>query len=114
MKLRIVIPVKDSDEGPIRVLKEEASHQYQFFGDNGFIGRSPCRSKIIKLTPEDVMNRSDVCLSDRWRFCNLVDGKGKVLDTMSREKAWSHRNRNIYRKIALHSKELPNITGATC
>jgi hypothetical protein len=99
---------------PIRVLKERASHQYQFFGYNGFIGRSPCRSTVTKLTPEDVLNRADMCPSEGWRFCNLVDGEGNVLDSMSVEKAWSHRIRNIYRKIALCSKDVPEIRGATC
>ena len=109
MRLRIVKYVKEPDH-PIKVLKEEASHQYQFFGDNGFIGRSPCRSTVTKLTPEDVMNRSELCPSDYWRVCNLVDGKGKVLDTMTSGKAFLGRIKNIYQKIFLHSKEVPGCT----
>ena len=113
MRLRIVKTVADP-ELPIRVLKEKESNQYQFFGYNGFIGRSPCRSSIKKLTPEDVLNRAKICPSDRWRVCNLVDGKGNVLDSMTKEKAWSNSCRNIYREIALSSKELPGCRGATC
>ena len=111
MKLRIGRPVKNPVL-PIRVLKEKESHQYQFFGYNGFIGRSPCRSKVVKLTPEDVMNRAEMCPSHRWRVCNLVDGKGNVLDSMTVEKAHSRRIRNIFQKITLYSKGVPEVRGS--
>jgi len=114
MRLRIVKRVKDKEPTQIKVLKETESHQFQFFGDNGFIGRSPCRSTVKKLTPEDVMARAEMCPSFCWRFCNLVDGKGNVLDTMTCEKAWGRSIRNIYRKIALCSKDLPKVGRAIC
>ena len=103
MKLRIGKPIKNP-ELPIRVLKEKASHQYQFFGHKGFIGRSPCRSTVTKITPEDVMNRMDICPSEGWEYCNLVDGEGKVLDSMTLDKAYRRRIRSIYREIGLYSK----------
>ena len=97
MRLRIAKPVKVI-ETPIRVLRETESHQYQFFGDQGFIGRSPCRGSVTKLTPEDVLNRSEICPSRGWDVCNLVDGKGNVLDSMTNRKASTDRYWNIYRK----------------
>jgi hypothetical protein len=111
MRLRIVKPVKDIDDLPIRVLREPESHQYQFFGDNGFIGRSPCRSTVRKLTPEMVLARAEVCKSDFWEHCNLVDGKGNVLDTMTSRRASVNRLKNIYREIGLYSKDLPEVRG---
>ena len=99
MRLRIVKTVKEP-ELPMRVLKETESHQYQFFGDNGFIGRSPCRGTVKKLIPQDVMNRADMCQSDFWEYCNLVDGKGIVLDTITRGDAQRQYLRGIYRHIA--------------
>lgn len=113
MRLRIVRTVKDP-ELPIRVLKETESHQYQFFGWDGFIGRSPCRSTVKKLTPKDVLNRSSMCSSDLWRVCNLVDGKGKVLDTMTVEKAWLGYMRGLFNEIALVPGTAPPITGVIC
>lgn len=108
MRLRIVRTVKDP-EPPIRVLKETESHQYQFFGRQGFLGRSPCRSTVKKLIPKDVMNRAEMCPSDFWEHCNLVDGKGNVLDTMTSRRAFVNTVKDIYREIELYSKDLPEI-----
>jgi hypothetical protein len=112
-RLRIVKLIQEP-EVPIRVLKETESHQYQFFGYNGFLGRAPCRGSVKKLTPKDVMNRSGMCFSDRWRTCNLVDGKGNVLDSMTVEKAWSGYMRGLYNEITLIPKTTPRISGVTC
>ena len=113
MRLRIV-KIVELPELPMRVLKEKESHQYQFFGRNGFLGRSPCRSSIKKLLPKDVLNRADMCSSMFWRVCNLVDGKGQVLDSMTVERAWEGYMKGIYRQIALVSSDVPVIQGVIC
>jgi hypothetical protein len=99
MRLRIVRPVKDP-EPFFMVLKEKENHQYQFFGRQGFLGRSPCRGSVKKLVPKDVMNRAEMCTSDFWEYCNLVDGRGKVLDTMNRAKAHNGYLKDLYSHIA--------------
>jgi len=96
MKLRISKSIKEPDFIP--VLREAESYQYQFFGDQGFLGRSPCRSSVRKLTPEDVMNRAEMCPSYGWEVCNLVDGNGKVLGTMTLREAFLGRYRKAYRR----------------
>ena len=112
MRLRIVKPVVEP-EAPMRVLREKKNHQYQFFGINGFIGRSPCRDSVKKLEPRDVLNREKMCTSDYWRYCNLVDGKGNVLDTMSRRKALTLYFKGLYKDIALIPSMVPRIQGVS-
>lgn len=115
MRLRIVIPVKDPElPMRVRVLKETESHQYQFFGRQGFLGRSPCRGSVKKLVPKDVLNREEMCTSDFWEYCNLVDGKGNVLDTMSRRKALTLYMKSLYKEIALVPSMTPRIQGVIC
>jgi hypothetical protein len=114
MRLRIVKPIKDIEPTYIRVLKETESHQYQFFGKNGFLGRSPCRSSIKKLTPEAAINRAMICTDSCWDTCNLVDGKGNVLDSITRSKALKRYTVRIYREIETYSKDLPELRGVIC
>lgn len=100
MRLRVVKAVEDIKDPPITVLKESEGHQYQFFSkDNTFLGKSPCRGSIKKLTPEDAFNRSDLCGVDYWDHCNLVDGWGNVLDTITHHRASVNRYKNIRRQI---------------
>ena len=118
MRLRIAKIVKDIEPTYIRVLKETESHQYQFFGRNGFMGRAPCRSTIKKITPEAAINRAEMCIATSrdtcWDTCNLVDGKGIVLDSITREKAISRSMKRIYREIETYSKDLPELRGVIC
>lgn len=100
MKLRIVQKEKTPENVPITILREKESHQFQYFGKRGFLGRSPCRSSIKKLIPKDVINRAELCPSTYWEYCNLVDGQGNVLDTMNRAKAQNGFVKGLYRHIA--------------
>ena len=86
-------------------------HQYRFYngtslGEKGCVGKSPCRSSVKKLTPQDVLNRADLCHVTFWDRCVLVDGKDQVLDTMSQAKAWGKRYRNIVTKITIAPNKL--------
>lgn len=99
MKARVLKEEKILESVPMRVLREKGGHQFQYFGSAGFIGRSPCRGSVKKLVPKDVMNRADMCPSDFWEYCNLVDGQGNVLDTMNRAKAQNGYMRSLYRHI---------------
>ena len=109
MKLKIGKRIKVPKNLNIKVMKETGTHQYQFFGREGFLGRSPCRSSVKKLTPEAVMSRAEICPSEYWRNCNLVDTKGNVLDTMTFGKAYGGLQRNIYNKITITPKKIPHL-----
>jgi hypothetical protein len=90
-------------------------HQYQFYGRKGvFLGKAPCRNTIKKLIPEQVMARAQVCCSEMWRDCILVDGKDQILDKMTYGIAWTHMCRNIYKKITITPNKLPHVGGAIC
>jgi hypothetical protein len=87
-------------------------HEYRFYGRDGFIGKAPCRNSIKKLTPEAVMARAQVCCSEFWKVCVLVDGKDQVLDRITYGKAWTHMSRNIYKQITITPGKLPHVSGA--
>ena len=84
-------------------------HEYRFYGRDGFIGKAPCRNSIKKLTPEQVMARAQVCYSEYWRVCVLVDGKDQVLDKMSFGRAYRCLQRGIYNKITITPKKIPHL-----
>lgn len=80
-------------------------HQYRFYNSSGNLGKhgcvtkSPCRSSVKKLTPEAVLNRAELCDVVFWDRCILVDNQDQVLDTMTKQKAWSRRYHDIMNKI---------------
>jgi hypothetical protein len=81
-------------------------HIYRFYnntslGKKGCVGRSPCRSSIKKLTPQDVLNRADLCGVSFWDYCVLVDGKDQILDIMTQDRAWNKRYHNIVNQLKL-------------
>lgn len=87
-------------------------YEFRFYGRHGFIGKSPCRNAIKKLTPESVWARASVCKSDSWRYCVLVDGKDQILDRMTLGKAWTGMSKNIFNKITITPKKIPHLGGA--
>jgi hypothetical protein len=90
-------------------------HQYRFYGRKGiFLGKAPCRSSIKKLLPEQVMARAEICCSEYWRKCILVDGKDHILDTITCERAWVGMQRAIHNQITITPKKIPPLRGAIC
>jgi len=90
--------------------RDLSHHQYRFYGRKGiFLGKAPCRNSIKKLIPEQVMARAQVCCSEYWRECVLVDGKDQVLDKMTFGRAYRGMQRGIYNKITITPKKIPHL-----
>ena len=89
-------------------------HEYRFYsrpdylGKSHYIGKSPCRKSVKKLTPKAVLARADLCQvwGYCWGRCILVDGKDRILDRMSRNKANNGYFRGIINQITITPKKI--------
>ena len=87
-------------------------HEYRFYskpdylGKSRFIGKSPCRKSVKKLTPKAVLARADLCQVYSWTKCLLVDGRDQILDRMSHDRAWVGRFQDIINHITITPKKV--------
>jgi hypothetical protein len=87
-------------------------HEYRFYtgpdylGKSKYIGKSPCRKSIKKLTPKAVLDRAELCQAYYWKKCILVDGQDHILDRMSFNKAHTGYFRSIINQITISPKNI--------
>jgi hypothetical protein len=87
-------------------------HEFRFYtgpdhlGKTRYIGKSPCRKSVKKLTPKAVLARAELCQAYFWKKCLLVDGKDHILDRISRNKANRDYFRGIINQITITPKKI--------